>query len=128
MAFKGCLMAADVMDLGRGRGFSPQPIAEYRHDVRRRLGVDDHPLGRVLDPAGDIEQRRQPRHEGRKPTPCTRPRMRNRAASGTLSTVLTVYPPRADRGRMLHEFYHRSSMLALRICLLTVIKPSHAVR
>ena len=63
MALKGCLMAADVMDLGRGRGFSPQSIAEYRHDVRRPFGVDDHPLGRVLDPAGDIEQRRQPRHE-----------------------------------------------------------------
>ena len=33
MAFKGYLMAADVVDLGRGRWFSPQPIAKYRQNV-----------------------------------------------------------------------------------------------
>ena len=61
------------------------------------LGVDDHPL-RVLDPAGDIEQRRQPRHEGAEADPLHAAQNAEPRGERTWSTVLTVHPP-CDRPR-----------------------------
>ena len=66
-------LGQDGMNLRGRRAFLLQPGPERGDPVVGPLEMDDHPLGRILDPARKPEHRRQPDHERPEPDPLHSP-------------------------------------------------------